>query len=234
MITGAMLLSSCNPLAAEKSASVTEGKHDITGMWRFDFPPKSKEQPPLTPAAAANLQEHKDAQARGQVRSAANMKCLPPGMPVLMELRPLIEFVQTPNRVIVLSENSPVPRYIYMDQTAQPKEVDPSWNGHSIGKWDGDTLVVDTVGFEPRSNRLNLAGLSHSQKLHITERIHLEENGQVLYDDMTFEDPDTFVRPWTSTYKYFRMDSKSESMEALCEVDLEALDQLKAAGLPTD
>ena len=228
-----LLLSGCNPSSiAEKPASETQ--HDISGMWRFDFPPKSKDEAPLTPAAAEALKAHKDAQEHGQVRSAANMKCLPPGMPVMMELRPLIQFVQAPGRIIALSENSPIPRYIYLDQKEQPKEVDPSWNGHSIGKWDGDTLVVDTISFEERSNRLNLAGISHSPMLHITERIHLDENRQVLYDDMTFEDPATFTKPWTLTYKYFRMASNSESLESVCEVDLEALEQLKAEGLPTD
>jgi hypothetical protein len=228
----ALLLSGCNPLAAEKAPAASQ--HDLTGMWRFDFPPKAKEEAPLTPAAAAALQAHKDAQAHGQVRSAANMKCLPPGMPVMMELRPLVQFVQTPTRVIVLSENSPIPRYIYMNQKEQPKDVDPSWNGHSIGKWDGNTLVVDTVSFEERSNRINLAGITHSPMLHISERIHLEEGGQVLYDDMTFDDPATFTKPWTTTYKYTRMPDTEESLESVCEVDLEALDQLKAAGLPTD
>ncbi len=105
----------------------------------------------------------------------------------------------------------------------------PSWNGHSIGHWEGKTLVVDTVGFNERANLLS--GVPRSPDSHLVERFHLTKGGKVLLDDLTMSDPQSLTKPWTVTLTYNRMPASSERLEAVCEPDLDALQKVDVDAL---
>jgi hypothetical protein len=130
-----------------------------------------------------------------------------------------IEIARSTKGLLIMYEPSPVPRRVYMDGRKHPAadDLDPTWLGHSIGHWEGDTLVIDTVGLNGRSRPLNgyLSGavnsktdtaprLPLSDELHLVERIRLTGNGEYLEDVMTVTDLKTYTRPFTVKHYWQR------------------------------
>jgi len=122
--------------------------------------------------------------------------CLPHGLPQsdLMSYAPF-KIIQTPNVIAVLYELDNNFRQIYLDGRAVPKDPQPTWGGYSVGRWDGDTLVVDAAGFTDRT-RLDVAGHPHSEALHIQERVHRRDFGH-LDVTITIDDPVMYTKPFT-------------------------------------
>lgn len=192
----------------------------ITGMWLLsadDF--ARRERPPLTPsAAAAAAASQKAIEEGGKVLSDEGKKCLPVGMPVMMANEFALEFLETPGRVTIVSENSSLVRSVYLNRKTHTADLMPLWNGHSIGHWEGETLVIDTIGFNDRISHI-AHGAPPSAKTHIVERFHLEDHGKTLIGETTFEDPDVLLRPWTVKHTYSRLPADAELWEYACEVD---------------
>jgi hypothetical protein len=218
------------------SGGVALAEPNITGMWALSQPSGKEHQAPpsLTEAAKADQALHaKINNANNRLIGEAHTKCWPAGMPGLMQPPFGLEFLQTPGRITILSEVSNLPRTIYLDEKTHPDTIIPGWNGHSIGHWEGDVLVVDTIGFNGRNNRV-------SEKMHITERMFTEESGKYLVDELTLDDPVNYTQPYHVRYRYKRAEGQeaSEVMEYVCEVDpanLVAFEaEQKAAGLPSD
>jgi len=114
-----------------------------------------------------------------------------------------MEFLFTPGRVTTHHEAWMQWRNIYTDGRGHPEDLEASFEGDSIGHWEGGTLVVDTVGIKD-SVALGM-GMKHSDKLRITERIHLAKGDpDSLVDEMTVEDPGALVKPWVHTLSYKR------------------------------
>jgi hypothetical protein len=184
---------------------------DISGIWmstpprRVGGPGDSLLDPPdkRKPDSATVIPFLPEAEAKYK---AANEKdsptthCLPPGISEMM-LAPVypMAILQTPGRVVIITEFMNTTRWIYTDGQGHPKDLDPTWEGNSIGKWEGDTLVVDTIGFNDKS-WLDGRGMTHSDQLHTVERFH--RRGAVLEYSITIEDPKTFTRPWTVHMDY--------------------------------
>lgn len=128
--------------------------------------------------------------------------CFPPGMPAMMGMVYGMEILQTPNIVAITSEWQAETRRIWMDIKKHPpaEELDDTYAGHSIGHWEGDVLVVDTVGLRPEVS-LDFSHLPHSSKTRISERFSQVKPG-VLVDDITVEDPDLFTGPWKYQTSY--------------------------------
>jgi hypothetical protein len=192
----------------------------ITGMWLLTPSEYERTQvPPLTPAAkAAADAARKLRESGGGVLSDNGRKCLPVGMPTMVTNEFALEILETDGRVTMLSENSSLPRSIYLNEKVHPKDLQPMWNGHSIGHWEANTLVVDTVNLNDRAVRVPNGGLA-SSSLHLTERYHLENQGKTLVGEMTFEDPKVLTKPWTVRHTYERMPADAELWEYACEVD---------------
>jgi hypothetical protein len=115
--------------------------------------------------------------------------CVPPGFPRIMGTPYPLEFVVETGRVAILFEAYSQVRRIYTDGTQHPDDLDPSYNGHSIGHWEGDTLVVDTDHLE--SSTITNNGLDHSENVHVIERFRLSPDGRTLLSTQEFEDPQT-------------------------------------------
>lgn len=196
---------------------------DITGMWVYRFAESSEalSADGLTSRGREWVAKQQRGMAAGHVRNVANMKCLPTGFPALMTWRSPIQIMQSFGRIAIITEHDPgndEPRTIYLNRT-QDNEADPSWNGHSVGKWQGNTLIIDTVALNGRGHfRFPLTDTTH-----VVERIHLENNGRLLVDEMTFDDPAVFARPYKMTIRFDRMPDTTERLEAVCEPDLDAL-----------
>lgn len=191
----------------------------ITGMWLMDPADfQRKDKPPLTPAAQAAADAQKKAiEQQGKVLSDNNKKCLPTGMPSMMTNEFALEFLETPGRVTILSEMSSLPRSVYLNRKTHTADVEPSWNGHSIGHWEGPVLVIDTVNLNDRISHVPHGGLASGDS-HIVERYHLENGGKDLVGEMTFEDPKVLTQPWTVKHTYHRLAADAELWEYACEV----------------
>lgn len=153
-----------------------------------DFQPG---QEPLTPAAkraSATLAVDKPA------RDSA-LYCLPAGMPLFLTAPAPFKIVQTKGLTLMLSEADTSFRQIFTDGRKFPADPTPSWLGSSVGHWEGDTFVVETIGLNDRS-QLDAMGHRHSAALRITERYTRRDSGHLAVE-MTFTDPKTFTRPVT-------------------------------------
>ncbi len=216
----------CLVLAAAPAAHAA-AHPNFTGLWILapggyngESAATKHDALPLTPLAEQiRAAQIKKVETDEQVLSDASKKCLPPGVPDMMGNEFAMEVLDTGGVVAILSEESTLPRNIYMDETAQPQKVDQTWNGHSIGHWDGDVLVVDTVGFNDRTSPVAFSGGVHSSTTHLVERIHMSADGKTLIDDMTFEDPRYLTAPYTKRHVYNRLPKGSELWEYVCEVD---------------
>ncbi len=125
-----------------------------------------------------------------------DLRCLPPGVPRIMLTARPFEIVQTPKRILFLYEGGAhVWRQVWMDGRAQPKDPNPDWLGHSIGHWEGDTLVVDSVGFNDRT-WLDDAGHPHTEQLHVIEKF-TRTDPQTMKYDVVIDDPGAYTKSWT-------------------------------------
>lgn len=151
-----------------------------------------------------------------EIPETAN-NCEPDGMPSLMTFPYNLEFVFSPGKITVIQEALMQVRRIFTDGRPQPKreELDPNYFGYSSGKWEGETLVVTTIGTKA-GQRLGIAGITNSDQLTITERIYLDpKDRDLLHLDFTFEDPKVLGQPWKRTHT-FRRDRTWEQIEYIC------------------
>ena len=184
---------------------------DWSGVWeptRFARPGAEPSAPPAPPRLTKEYAAQYEAfQAKNRSTPGINFvsqvaNCLPPGLPGSMTQPYPIEFLFTPGRVTVLIETYSLVRRIYTDGSPLPADFDPSYQGTSIGHWEGDTLVVETGGILPETSALN--GINgHSDKLHITERMRLADP-DTLEIVTTREDPAVFTEPYSTTARYAR------------------------------
>jgi hypothetical protein len=178
---------------------------DWSGVWELDWRGGSgrgaANSPKLTPAYQARLDKYHADQKNGENQQTQTANCDPPGMPQIMTQPYPVEFLFTPGKVTVAIEAYSQMRRIFVDGRPHPEDPDPTYQGDSIGHWEGDTLVVDTVGFIPDS--LISPGIGHSDQMHIVERIH-RVSPETLEIQRTISDPKALAEPWTVTLTYKR------------------------------
>lgn len=190
---------------------------DWEGIWTPNFAvpgPSGGEKPSLTPQAAAQLKLLEEADARNEEPATDAANCLPPGMPTIMFMPYDLEFLFTPGKVTIIQEAYMQVRHVYMDGRAHPAKIDPTFNGNSIGHWEGQTLVIDTVGLGHKTP-IGYNRLSHGPKLHIVEHIHLTEPN-TMEIDMELTDPDVLTKPWHTVHTFTRH-REWDQMEFICE-----------------
>jgi hypothetical protein len=128
-----------------------------------------------------------------------------------------MQIIQTPKEVIELFEYDHIVRHIYIDGRKHPSGVKPSYNGHSIGHWEGDTLVVDTIDLNGK-NWLDRVGHPESTQMHILERIHRVDD-KTLQVDLKFDDAKSYTKPWTAQIR-FLLHPDWDILEHICEDNL--------------
>ena len=146
------------------------------------------------------------------------LKCLPPGVPRILLIPFPMEIVQTPTEVLMIFEYDHYVREIDLDRKEHPKDLSPTWMGDSIGRWEGNTLIVDTVGFNDKS-WLDQIGHPHSDALHIVERIRRADR-DTLQVNLTFEDPKAYSKPWTGQ-QTFKLRPGWHRIEYVCEDNMD-------------
>ena len=189
---------------------------DLTGVWRRSRRPPdnarrytmheisgtlTNQEPPMTPWGQGKYEAAKpNVGPRGVPISESNdpvTKCFPPGVPriYIMRVGQPFEIMQIPGRVVMLFEYDHFVRQIFTDGRKHPEDLTPSYMGHSIGTWEGDTLVVDTVGFNDKT-WLDVTGHPHSEALRVVERYHRRDFGHMDVE-LTFDDPQMYTKPFT-------------------------------------
>ena len=130
--------------------------------------------------------------------------CMPAGVPGfhLYGFQPLY-FIQTPKEVIMIYSNDQQVRHVHLD-VPHSANLKPSWYGESVGHYEGDTLVVDTIGLNAKTFVDNFR-TPHTEKLHVVERFKLVDGGKAMEVNITFDDPDAFNAPWSVMQRYDRI-----------------------------
>jgi hypothetical protein len=164
---------------------------------------RSPDAPSLTPEYMAKWEMMRKSRIAGSYEFDNNAKCLPPGMPAMMGMAYGMEIMQTKDRITFFSELNDALRRVYLDgRKPTPKHLDdPTYAGYSTGRWEGDTLVVDTVALHPDSF---IEGFTpHSDAMTVRERIRLTAP-DILEDRITVTDPKALTKPWEVVRTYRR------------------------------
>jgi len=169
-------------------------------------------KPPLTAAA-------REGQAKyDEVVDDPVLGCVSPGMPrVMLRSGPYaVRFIERGADLVLQNEWFEIDRTIHMDGREHPKGRDliPTFYGHSIGRWEGDTLVVDTVGFNEQ-NWIDTEGLMHTDQYHQIERFTRTDFNTLRYE-VTIDDPGAYTAPWTAGF-LLRWDAGAEIFEYICQ-----------------
>ena len=218
------------PLGALAPANLAKPRpappFDLTGMWLHGGGPNNpfRFSPPegfkLKPAAQAHYDAARKAQAEGNVYRDDIGQCWPAGLPVIMTRVWPIAMVQLPTVIFMTSEFMNSLRVVYLDGRphSEPDVVVPSFNGESIGRWDGDTLVIDTKYFVGHHHWLD-SGIPISDAMHMVERIRKINNGQTLEIEFAATDPKSWEGEWKWTKRWNRVDDR-DIAEVSCFPDL--------------
>jgi hypothetical protein len=193
-------------------------KPDLNGVWERPYVPdmtrstangaqKGPGQLPFTPEYAQIFKDYDP----GKYDYTGH--CLPQGLTRSMNSPFPIQIVQTTKVTAILYEAWNIFEIIPTDGTGHPKDPDPTWAGNSVGHWDGDTLVVDTIAFNDKTN-LDTVGHPHSDAMHTVERFSLTDPKHIAYE-ITVEDPKAFTKPWKNN-RVFTLRPDWHIMEYSC------------------
>ena len=171
----------------------------------------------------ARRQADAEATKRGEPPVSAAVLCSPYGMPRMMAVASYpLEIISTPAQITLVTEAFSEVRRVYMNEPQQPiDEVPPGYYGHSVGRWEGETLVIDTVGIKESVPGYN--NIPHSSQMRITERLRLI-TPDVLHDQLTITDPVVLEKPVVYTLAYRRMPGY-KMVEFICENNREYVDE---------
>ena len=206
------------PQPDHAKSQAVPGVPDFSGVWfvrEYSRTILPKEDPPLQPWAETlfKARDLENSQSDPEVGPDPTQRCIPPGVPRTM-LQPFPwEIVQARDRVIMIFEYQSLVRQIFTDGREHPKDLEPTYMGHAIGKYEGDTLVVDTIGFNDKT-WLDPKGLPHSDALHIVERIRRPDH-DTLAVEYTIDDPKAYTKPWTAQV-IFKLHPDWQIQEYVC------------------
>jgi hypothetical protein len=209
---------------------------DLTGVWGVYRGGRGGD-PKLAPPAASPLvlkpeyakpyearrALEAESNKRGEQLATAGAQCIPYGVPTMMSVAIYpVEIIQTPKQVTIVSEAFSEVRRVYMGvPQAKIEDVAPGYYGRSVGRWEGDTLVADTIGIKPSIP--GYRGMPHSGEMRITERFKLAAP-DYLHDQITIDDPVVLEKPVTYTLAYKRMPNY-EMVEFVCDNNREYVDE---------
>jgi len=206
-----------------------DGHPDLSGIWEqesnkyvlnvaADLKPGDV---PFQPWAKSLAEQRADGSHSSEDPPA---NCLPQGVPRINASPPPWKVVQTPNSILIMYEAANLWRQIFMDGRELEEDYVPSWMGYSTGKWEGDTLVVDTKGFNGKA-WIDQTGKPTTDALHVTERFHRRDFGH-LDIQITVDDPKAYTKPWAVREEVHLL-PEAELMETVCNENNRDLDHLR-------
>jgi hypothetical protein len=214
------------PNLSAPAPRTADGKPDLSGIWQindlqrgsqrhfFDLAVDLKPDAVVMLPWAAALQKQREDDLHKDHPWA---RCIPPSPPGSSMLLHPFKILQTPLLTAILHEmpSGSIFRQIFTDGRPLPKEYEPTWMGYSIGKWDGDTLVVDTIGFHDKGWLDAGKGRPHSDQLHLVERFRRRDIGHIDVE-ININDPKTYAKPWTVNIG-LELVPDTELIEGVCE-----------------
>ena len=192
-----------------------DGKPDMTGVYGNAGLPQGATPPPLKPGAETfRIVRGGPNDLRGRTTLTTGNDCKPLGIPQTYITPYPFQIIHTPKLITIVYEYPMAVRFVPIDGRPQALEPDPSWMGTSVGRWDGDTLVIDAIGF---NDKTEVHGFMHTDALHVVERFRRLENGSLQYD-VTVEDPNVWEKPWVIPPRTFAFRPEMEFVsEFVCE-----------------
>jgi hypothetical protein len=196
-----------------------DGHPDMQGVWQHPYVPdmtkdaanqKGAGELPYTPEGAANFKNYDVS------KFDYTGHCLPFGLLRSMNVGGYpVQIMQNSKYLTFLFEQNTWFHVVYMDGRGHPAKLEPTWFGNSIGRWDGDTLVVDTIGFNGLT-RLDTIGHPHSDAMHVIQKFTYTDTDHLTYE-VTIDDPKLYTRPWSNTRTFWRLKPGEELIEYSCE-----------------
>ncbi|HET6145172.1 MAG TPA: hypothetical protein VFE02_16805 [Candidatus Acidoferrales bacterium] len=221
------------PAQTTPSTGASPWSHDLGGVW-MPFPDKrengepvisgieEKTRPPLTPWGQARFDAaipFLGPRIQPGKENNPSLLCEPEAVPKSLILPNPFEIVQIPGRVFMFFEEFHLWRTIWTDGRALPKNPDPTYLGYSVGKWEGDTLVVETIGFNDKP-WVDAYGNPRSEQMHLTERYRRVDH-DTLELSIVIDDPKAYTKTWISSPRRFKFEPGWEIGEYFCTVDEE-------------
>jgi hypothetical protein len=215
------------PNLSAPAPKASDGKPDLSGVWWVRGNPDASGNPgqprffinlaadakpgevTMLPWALEFIKEQVSTLGKNHPVS----KCLPPGVPLSYTAGAPFKIVQTPELVVILYEYANSFRQVFLDGRALPRDPQPMWVGYSVGRWEGDTLVVETTGFNDRT-WLDGIGHPHTEGLRVTERIRRRDVGH-LDMQVTIDDPKAYEKAWTVSMPA-ELATDTDVMEYVC------------------
>jgi len=188
-----------------------DGKPNLTGVYNFGGGGTRGEREPISATLKPGAEKYKV--VRGPTDAGVYADCMPTGVPLAYFVPYQWEIVQGLDKVVILYEYLHMFRVVSINGT-HPADPDPTWMGDSVGHWDGDTLVIDSVGFNDRTELPG--GFRHSEALHVVERFHRADLDHLQWE-ATIEDPNVFAKPWTLTRTFPLRTDLDKVDEYVCE-----------------
>jgi hypothetical protein len=196
-------------------------------------PVANYDSPLLKPWAAEIVRKHGELLLAGRIAPDAHTTCRPEGVPYILQLRGTVQFLQTPDWVMMIYMNGNHRRLIHLN-TQHSNNPKPSWAGESVGHYEGgDTLVIDTIAIAVRDvSSIDRFGTPHTEAIHVVERYRITEDRKSLQTVFTVEDPGTFNMPWHASAAYLVSDEGFE--EDICAENIRNIGTFGVIVTPED
>jgi hypothetical protein len=201
-----------NPVSLRR---MPDGTPDLSGVYGNAGLPQGATPPPLKPGAEKfRIVRGGPNDVRGRTTLTTGNDCKPLGIPQTYITPYPFQFIHTPKLLVIVYEYPNAIRFVPIDGRPLPLEPDPSWMGTSVGRWEGDTLVIEAIGF---NDKTEVHGFMHTDALRVVERFRRLESGDLQYD-VTVEDPNVWQGPWVIPARTFRRRPELEFVaEFVCE-----------------
>ncbi|HXP87204.1 MAG TPA: hypothetical protein VN841_20905 [Bryobacteraceae bacterium] len=197
--------------AATEIPRLPDGHPDLNGIWQIPYTPD------MSRALAGKLPYTARGEAEFKNYDPAKFDytghCLPPGLTRAINTPDPIQISQTKDNVVILFEGFSSFITVHTDGRPHAKNIEPTWFGNSVGRWEGDTLVIDTIGFNDKT-RLDTIGHVHSDQLHVVQRFTRKDATHIAFE-ITVEDPVMYTEPFTNK-RTFTLQPKWDLMEYVC------------------
>jgi hypothetical protein len=189
-----------------------DGHPDLNGVWQIPYTPDMSRslggKLPYTPRGEAEFKNYDPS------KFDYTAHCLPPGLTRAINTPDPIEISQTRNGIVILFEGFSSFISVHTDGRPHPAKLEPTWFGNSVGHWEGDTLVIDTIGFNDKT-RLDTIGHAHSDQLHVIQRFTRKDPTHIAFE-ITIEDPVMYTEPFKNV-RTFTLRPDWDLMEYVCE-----------------
>jgi antitoxin (DNA-binding transcriptional repressor) of toxin-antitoxin stability system len=199
------------PARADASGRI-DGHTDFSGVYGSAGLPQGEQAPALKPDAEKFRIVRTANDVRG--RTTLVQECVPLGIPQTYITPYPWQFIQTPRMMIQVFEYPSAVRFIPLDGRPLPADPDPAWMGTAVGRWEGDTLVIESAGY---NDKTEVHGFLHTDALHVIEKFRKLENGNLQYE-VTVQDPNVWVSPWVIPARTFQLRKETEFVsEFVCD-----------------